>query len=150
MTNAAQAFPSIQIQCQDRLRNFCLNLGGFRAMEHHLREELNDPEFSILEDFDWSSNDMDLLILMIWGGLFTDSEGDDEPLTVEKVRKIVSVFSIAELRGVVDQSLANTLTDAQRERMNEQVEKKRKEKSEKRKKGNLQVMRQLPKKKKTR
>lgn len=126
MANAKQAYPSIEIVCADRTRVFCLNLGGFRALEQHLAEKSGNPEFSILEDFDWSSKTFENVELMIWAGLYTDAqEHDKEPFTVQKAGRVVSLLGVVEARHCVDESLERVMSPEQYAKMKEDAEKKR-------------------------
>jgi hypothetical protein len=125
MSNAKQSYPSLQIQCSDRVRTFCLNLGAFRAMEEYLSTKNNNPDYSILDDFDWTSNKIEHLSLVMFGGLYTDSLTDPEPFTVAKAEAIVSLIGIAEVRACVEESLSRTLTQKQSDKFREDAEKKR-------------------------
>lgn len=136
MTNADQAYPSIQIQCKDRLREFCLNLGAFRALESHLRAKTSDEEFSILEDFDWSDNSIENLCLITWAGLYTDSLQDKEPFTIEHAEKVVSLVGLVEMRQCIEESLSRVMSKEQYAKMKEDVEKKRERRGQKAKSKN--------------
>lgn len=136
MANSEAAFPSVQIQCKDRVRNFCLNLGAFRAMEEHLRAKYKNPEFNILDDFDWASTRLEDVVLMVWGGLFTDSKKDKKPLLVDDVEDIVALQSVAEMRNLIETSLQRMMSPAQYEKVQDETEKKRKEKAKVRAKKN--------------
>ena len=114
MTNSEVAFPSIQIQCADRKRNFCMNMGAFRALEQHLKEKLGDPNFSIMSDFNWLSDDMDDVVAMIWAGLFTDAQkNDSEVFTIEKALDIVDLLGMSQAQGCIMQSLARVMSKEQ-------------------------------------
>jgi hypothetical protein len=130
MTNAKQAYPSIDIVCADRVRRFCLDLGGFRAMEEYLINKHNDPDFSVIEDFDWTSRSIETLSVIMFAGFYTDSKKDSEPFTVEKAEKITSMLGLVQAKGCIEESLSRMMTPKQYAKVQEETEKKR----EKRKK----------------
>lgn len=126
MSNAEAAYPEIEILCKDRKRVFCLNLGGFRAMEEYLKTKNNDPEFSIIEDFDWNSRQIENVSLMMFGGFFVDAKKDKEPFTLEKAEEIVSIIGMADARGAIEMSLSRMMSPAQFKKLQEEAEKKSK------------------------
>lgn len=125
MTNSEQAYPSITIQCKDRAREYCLNLGGFRALEEHMVRKTGKEDFSILEDFDWNSTKIETVCLMMWAGLYTDAKKDVEPFTVERCEDIVSVFSVAECRDLANLSLSRVMSPDQFKKFQEDLERKK-------------------------
>lgn len=117
MSNAEQALPKVQIVCEDRIRNFCLNLGAFAALEQHMRQVTEDPEFSVLEDFDWNASSMENVILTVWAGCFTDSKDDSEPWTPEKAADVVNVMSLPKAQAMIAEGLKRMMTAEQYARL---------------------------------
>lgn len=136
--NAEAAYPSIQIVCADRTRVFCLNLGGFRAMQEYLIAKSGDPEFSILEDFDWNSTSIENISLMMFGGLYVDAKKDAEPFTIEKAEDVVSLVGVSEARQCIENSLSRAMSPAQFKKLKEEAEKKTKLKAQSKQKIQVQ------------
>ena len=59
MSNSQQAFPEIEITTRDGKRSFCLNLGGFRALEEYMTHRTGDEEYSLIHEFDFNSNKLE-------------------------------------------------------------------------------------------
>lgn len=131
MTNAKQAYPSIEIVCEDRTRTFCLNLGAFRALEEYMAAKTGNSDFNILDDFDWSSKKVENLCLISWAGLYTDSRKavkagiDSQTITVEDVEDIVSLVGLGKIRGLIEESLQRVMTQEQFTKMKEEASKKK-------------------------
>ncbi len=125
MTNSEQAYPSITLICKDRPREYCLNIGGFRALEEHMQRKTNNPHYDILNDFDWNSSKIEAVSLMMWAGLYTDSKNDPEPFTVEKCEDVVSMLSVAECRELANASLARVMSPEQFKKFQEELERKK-------------------------
>lgn len=125
MSNSAQAFPEIEVVCKDRKRNFCLNLGAFRALEENQAAERNDPDFSVLEDFDWTDTSLRSLVRVVWAGFYTDSrEHDKEPWTIEKAEHVVEFLGVAQIKNCIEESLRRAMTPEQYKKMQREGEKK--------------------------
>jgi hypothetical protein len=123
--NNETAFPAIDVQCRDRKRNFCLNLGAFRALEEYLKRETNNPKFDLFRDFDFTANTLSNNILLMWAGFFTDArKHDDKPWTVEECEDVVSALSLKEIEGCIAASLERALSPAQLEKIKKEQEKK--------------------------
>ena len=124
MTNK-QAFPAIDMVCSDRTRRFCLNLGGFRALEEYMRVENDNPDFDILKDFNWEDESITTQALVVWAGLFTDArKHDSEPWTLEKCDEVVSVLSFGEVNECIKEALARVLSPAQMKKLESDAQKK--------------------------
>ncbi len=83
-------------------------------MEEHLATKFDDPEFSIINDFDWTSQRIEHVSLMMFGGFYTDAkENDKEPFTLEKAESITSMVGIAQARGIIEQSLSRAMSPEQ-------------------------------------
>jgi len=126
MLNAEQAYPQIEITCEDRRRRFCLNLGGFRAMSEHLKRKHNDPDYDIFEDFDWSSTDLENISLMMFAGFYTDAKKDPEPFTIEKAEDITSLVGLSQARQCIEMSLQRAMSPQQYKKRQVEAEKKAK------------------------
>ena len=113
MSNAEQAFPEIQIQCKDRYRSFCLNLGAFRAIEEHMQRVTENPKFSVLKDYDWNQDTISHAILMVWAGMWTDARKSGETWTLEDAEDVVSIMSMDQVQYCVSESLKRVLTPEQ-------------------------------------
>jgi hypothetical protein len=133
MSNSEQAKPGIDVVCKDRVRNFCLNLGAFQAIEdsekQRLRGEGKEVEgYSVLDDFDFSDANTNLqtLILIVWAGFFTDAEefDKDEPWTLDKAKAVVDFVGVSQIKGCIEESLRRVMTPEQFEKMQEEGEKK--------------------------
>ena len=120
MTNAKQSFPQINIIGRDEVvRSFCLNLGAFRALEEHMSEKTENPDYSILEDFDWTSNKIETLSLILWAGLYTDAIKRGENLTIVDAEDLVSLIGLKDARSCIEESLKRVMTPKQLEKLQE-------------------------------
>lgn len=133
MSNSQQAFPQIQIQCRDTVRNFCLNLGGFRALEEHMTVKTGDETYSLINDFDFTSEKIENLILLMWAGLYTDArkrkkENPSEPeWTIEEAEDVVDFINVGQVQNCIQTSLSRMMSVDQYEKLKQESEKKSKE-----------------------
>lgn len=119
MSNAAAAFPQVEVVCKDRKRNFCLNLGALRALEELLQTETGDPKFDVRADFDWSDLNTTNLIKVLWAGFFTDAKNDPEPWTLDKAAEVISVLGVQEIELMILTAFRRSLSSEQLEKAKE-------------------------------
>lgn len=130
MSNAEIALPEIKIQCNDRIRSFCINLGAFRAMEEYLTKETGNPDYSIYDDFNWYSRRVTDMVLILWAGFLTDAEDDAEPWTIKKAEKMIDFIGMIEAQDAIQKSLSRILSPEQIKAQKDRAEKKTSSKSE--------------------
>lgn len=140
MTNSAQSFPVIEIQCKDRKREFCLNLEAFRVLQEHKRQETGNDKFKILTDLDWSEvdGDIELITLLLWGGLHRDARiNDSEIWTLEKAAEVVDMIGVSQAKMVFVESFRRAMTPEDFDQTFSEIEaeKKMKPQAKKRKRG---------------
>lgn len=129
MSNSNFAFPQIQVQCQDRLRTFCLNFGAFRALEEFMQtkpeiQKKHGDVYSVFKHFPWASEKVSDVVLLMWAGFSVDAREDKEPWTVDKAERVVSVLSLPQMRQCIETSLANSITPEQQAKLDFNAEKK--------------------------
>jgi hypothetical protein len=113
MTNSKYAFPSIKVQCRDRVREFCLNVGAFCALEKYMEEQTGNSEYSAATDFPWDSTKMETVALMLWAGFYEDAKKDKTPWTLDLAKSNIDFITISQVRGLIQASLARILTPEQ-------------------------------------
>lgn len=114
MSNAKAAFPSVFIQCKDRLREFCLDLGAFRALEEYMVKKTGDENYSVSVDFDFTKENFRTLVLVMWAGFYTDAiTNDKEPWTIQKAEQVISIMNVPQIQSVITESLQRTMSKEQ-------------------------------------
>jgi len=113
MTNAKYVFPAIKVQCRDRVREFCLNVGAFCALEKYMEAETGNPEYSAATDFNWNSTKLENVALILWAGFYEDAKKDKTPWTLDLAKSNIDFITISQVRGLIQASLARILTPEQ-------------------------------------
>jgi len=124
MTNSKNAFPELTIQCEDRARKFCLNLGAFRLIEEYMSEKTGNPNFSVFDDFNWTSGRLNEVSLILWAGLSSDASKDKEKWTIEKAERVITLLGLNQAKDVIAESLSRVLSKEQIEAQIKQSQKK--------------------------
>jgi len=114
MTNSAHAYPQLDVQCADRVRRFCFNLGALRALEQHMEKATSNPHYSATRDFPWESEKIQDIAVVIWAGFFCDAQNDKEVWTLDKACENIDLLGIAQVRGLIVESLSRILTPEQK------------------------------------
>jgi hypothetical protein len=113
MTNSKYAFPSIKVQCRDRVREFCLNVGAFCAIEKYMEEQTGNPEYSAATDFNWNSTKFEQVALILWAGFYEDAKNDKIPWTLDAAKSNIDFITVGQVRGLIQASLSRILTPEQ-------------------------------------
>lgn len=124
MTNSEQASPAVLIECSDHPREFCLTLGGFRAMEEVMKHKTGNPEWSVFKDHDWGAEDTETLTLTVFGGLYSAAKRNGETLTLDMCEDIVTLVGAHKAMACLQLSLQRAMTPEQYEKISHQIEKK--------------------------
>lgn len=129
MSNSNFAFPQLEVQCQDRVRTFCLNFGAFRALEEFMQskpeiQKKHGADYSVFKHFPWASEKVSDVVLLMWAGFSVDAREDKEPWTVDKAERVVSVLSLPQMRQCIETSLANSITPEQQAKLDYNAQKK--------------------------
>jgi len=129
MTNSKNAFPEMTIQCEDRARKFCLNLGAFRLIEEYMSEKTGNENYSVFDDFNWTTGRLNEISLILWAGLATDASKDKEKWTIEKAESVITLIGLTQAKDVIAESLSRVLSKEQIEAQVKQAQKKSDNKS---------------------
>jgi hypothetical protein len=135
MSNEEQAFPSVEVRCKDRIREFCLNIGAFRAISERMKVETGKEKFDSLTEFNWDNPGLEEQIIILWAGFFTDARKQDkEPWTIEKCEEVVSILSLQEIEACITTSLSRVMSPAQMKKLESQKKTKTRKRGRPRKK----------------